>query len=127
MHGVDTSVKKVPNTPDFPHHHLPVLMLTHLFILKMDKGPSHAAVNNIHSTHQRVTKRPTLKCGSLKSVVSKVGMPGWTIDRSRFDSGHGQEFYLFFEASRPNLGPNQTPIQRKQEAHPQCKAPEAWS
>lgn len=44
MHGVATNTKNVPNTPDLPHHHLPMLILTHLFILKTDKGPSHAAV-----------------------------------------------------------------------------------
>jgi len=44
MHGVAINMKTVPNTPDFPHHHLPILILTHLFILKMDKGPLHAAV-----------------------------------------------------------------------------------
>jgi len=48
MHGVANNVKNVHNTPDFPHHHLPVFIMTHLFILKIDKGPSHVAVNNIH-------------------------------------------------------------------------------
>lgn len=44
MHGVATNVKNAPNTPDFPHHHLQILILTHLIIRKMYKGPSHAAV-----------------------------------------------------------------------------------
>jgi hypothetical protein len=44
MHGVATNMKNVPNTPDFPHYHLLIIIMTHRIFLKVDKGPSHAAV-----------------------------------------------------------------------------------